>query len=150
MDHFETRDPYPEIAGFTAELPNLGAYVYSPKTSIMFNSGLVATRDRAAIEDAVALIDALWDAGHRSFLIEQISFSEMLRLRGAPISETRPAFQHYFRRSLKRYMRWRIAAWIRKTPAFKPTRPFIAAPRNAVRVFNWIDRAIGRRLSRGA
>ena len=112
MDHFEARDPYPEIAGFSVKLPNVGAYVYSQDTAIMFNSGLIATRDGATIEDAVALIDALWDADRRRFNIEQIAVSEAFRAAGATIGETFPAFQHYFRRSLKRYMHWRIDAWI--------------------------------------
>ena len=149
MDQYEARDPYPEIAGFSARLPNVGAYVYSQDTAIMFNSGLIATRDGAAIEDAVALIDALWDADRRRFNIEQIAVSEAFRAHGRPIGETFPTFQHYFRRSLKRYMHWRIEAWIRRTPHFGPMRPCIAAPRNAVRVFNWVDRATGRRISGG-
>ena len=149
MDQFEARDPYPAIAGFSASLPNVGAYVYSQDTAIMFNSGLIATRDGAAIEDAVALIDALWDADRRRFNIEQIAVTEAFRAHGLAIGETFPTFQHYFRRSLKRYMHWRIDAWIRRTPHFQPTRPCIAAPRNAVRVFNWVDRATGRRFSGG-
>jgi hypothetical protein len=147
MDQFEARDPYPEIEGFSATLPNVGAYVYSRDTAIMFNSGLIATRDGAAVEDAVALIDALWHAGRRRFNIEQIAVSEAFRARGTKIGETFPTFRHYFRRSLKRYMHWRIDAWIRRAPDFQPTRPCIAAPRNAVRVFNWVDRATGRRIS---
>jgi hypothetical protein len=149
MDHFEMPDPYPELAGFSAHLPNAGAYLYKPDAATMFNSGLIATRDAATIEDAVALIDAMWDANRRLFKIEQIAVSEAFRAHGAPIGETRPTFQHYFRRSLKRYMHWRIDAWMRRTPEFKPTRPCIAASRNAVRMFNWIDRAAGRRLSGG-
>jgi hypothetical protein len=147
MDQFEKRDPYPEIAGFSACLPNAGAYVYTPDTAIMFNSGLIAARDGAAVEDAIALIDAMWDAGRRLFKIEQIAVSEAFRAHGAVIGETYPAFRHYFRRSLKRYMHWRIDAWVKQTPDFLPTRPCISAPRNAVRVFNWVDRATGRMFS---
>jgi hypothetical protein len=148
MDHFESGDPYPELAGWSAALPG-GRYVYDPQTAIMFNSGLVAAkagRDEAALADALALIDTLWDDGRRSFKIEQIAFSETFRRTGQPIGEAHPAFQHYFRRSLKRYMHWRLAAWERRA-AFAPTRPLIAHPRNAVRAFNWADRLTGRRLS---
>jgi hypothetical protein len=60
-------------------------------------------RDLAVMEDAIALIDAMLDAGHRPF-IEQISFSEGFRLYQARVAEIRPLFQHYFRRSTKRYM----------------------------------------------
>ena len=142
MDHFERRDPYPEIAGWRA-----GDYVYDPQTALMYNSGLVAAeaaRDGAAVERAIALIDALWDDGRRLFKIEQIALSEAFRLGLRPIGETAPAFQHYFRRSLKRYMHWRIDAWIERAPVFAPTRPCIAHPRNAVRAFNLANRLLRR------
>ena len=147
MDHVEGRDPYPEIAGFTATLPGAGAYVYDRATALMANSGLIAARaprDVAALEDAVALIDALWDAGHRLFKIEQIAITEAFRLHGLEIGETRPAFQHYFRRSLKRYMHWRIDRWLRREPQFRPQRPSIAHSRNAVRLFNYVNRLTRR------
>jgi len=142
MDRFEQRDPYPELAGFKTRLPHAGEYVYAPETAVMFNSGLIAARDAAPVEDAIALIDALWDAGRRKFNIEQIAVSESFRLHGLVIGETFPAFQHYCRRSLKRYMHWRIDAWMKRAP-FAPTRPCIAHPRNAVRAFNWVNR-VGR------
>jgi hypothetical protein len=146
MDHFERRDPYPEIDGWSATLPS-GRYVYESRTAIMCNSGLVAARagrDDAALADALALIDALWDDGRRLFKIEQIAISEAFRRHGLPIGEARPAFEHYFRRSLKRYMHWRIDAWMRRAPEFAPTRPCIAHPRNAVRAFNLVNRLIPR------
>jgi hypothetical protein len=145
MDQFERRDPYPEIAGWSAALPS-GRYVYDPKTAAMFNSGLIAAkagRDDAALTDALALIDALWDDGKRQFNIEQIAISEAFRLHGRTVGEVCPAFQHYFRRSLKRYMHWRIDAWMRRSAVLAPTRPCIAHPRNAVRAFNWINRLGG-------
>ena len=140
MDQFETKNPYPEIAGWSAALP-AGPYVYDPRTAIMFNSGLIATRDKAPIDEALALIDALWDDGKRLFKIEQIALSEAFRRAGRPIGEVCPAFQHYFRRSLKRYMHWRLAGWERRP--FAPTRPCIAHPRNAVRAFNLANRLWG-------
>ncbi len=146
MDHYEEPDPFPEAAGFAADLPHSGRYAYDTAMSRMWNSGLVAVdaaRDGAAIEDAIVLIDALLDAGFRSFKIEQISFSETLRRLGRGIGETRPAFQHYYRRSLKRYMHWRIDAWMKRNPSFAPTRPCIVHPRNAVRAFNVVNR-LGR------
>ena len=145
MDHFEAKDPYPELSGWTAPLPG-GRYAYDPATAIMFNSGLIAAkagRDEPALDDALALIDALWDDGRRLFKIEQIALSEAFRLYGRKIGETRPAFQHYCRRSLKRYMHWRIDAWLVRNPQFAPTRPCIRAPRNAVRAFNLVNR-LGR------
>jgi hypothetical protein len=142
MDAFEEYDPYPELAGFRADLPHAGRYAYDPVHSVMYNSGLVAarpTRDAAAIEDAITLIDAMLDAGNRSFKIEQISFSESFRLHEAPVAEMRPLFQHYFRRSTKRYMHWRIDRWMRHSPHLEVGRPFIKHSRNVVRVFNYIN-----------
>ena len=138
MDQFERRDPYPEITGWRT-----GDYDYDSQTALMYNSGLVAAeaaRDGAAVERAIALIDALWDDGKRLFKIEQIALSEAFRLSGRPIGETAPAFQHYFRRSLKRYMHWRIDVWMKRAPVLAPTRPCIAHPRNAVRAFNLANR----------
>ena len=142
MDAFEEYDPYPELAGFRADLPHAGRYGYDPVHSVMYNSGLVATRPArhlAAIEDAVVLIDAMLDAGNRSFKIEQISFSESFRLHEAPLAEMRPLFQHYFRRSTKRYMHWRIDRWLKRSPDFETGPPFIAHSRNVVRIFNYIN-----------
>lgn len=144
MDLFERPDPYPELTGFAARLPHAGAYLYAPETALMFNSGLIAARDAAPLEDAVALIDALWDAGRRMFNIEQIAVSESFRLHGLAVGETAPAFRHYCRRSLKRYMRWRIDGWLKRAPLFAPTRPCIAHPRNAVRAFNLVNRFVKR------
>ena len=147
MDHFEEVDPFPDAVGFSADLPHSGRYVYDPAQAQMCNSGLVAVepaRDGAAIEDALALVDAFLDAGHRSFKIEQVSFSETLRRLGRGVAEMRPAFQHYFRRSLKRYMHWRLDAWMRRAPAFAATRPCIAHPRNGVRAFNLVNRITRR------
>jgi hypothetical protein len=147
MDHFEERNPYPELAGFRADLPHAGRYAYDPVQSVMYNSGLVAarpTRHVAVIEDAVALIDAMLDAGKRSFKIEQISFSESFRLHHAAIAEMRPLFQHYFRRSTKRYMHWRIDRWLQRAPRLEAGRPFIKYSRNVVRVFNYINQLTKR------
>ena len=138
MDQFETRDPYPEIAGFAADLPG-GRYVYERARAAMFNSGLIAAkaeRDMAALVDAVALIDALWDAGRRLFKIEQIAVSEAFRWHGLGVGETAPLFHHYFRRSLKRYLHWRLRARERRLTGFTPTRPCIKHPRNAVRAYS--------------
>jgi len=143
MDHFEEHDPYPEITGFRTTLPHFGDYEYDRVRSVMYNSGLVAARPSrhiAVIEDAIALIDAILDRGHRSFKIEQISFSECFRLHSAEVAEMRPLFQHYYRRSLKRYMHWRIDRWIERAPNFEIGRPFIGHSRNRVRLFNYVNR----------
>ena len=146
MDHFERRDPFPEWAGWGADLPG-GRYVYDSSLAVMHNSGLVAVRagrDEAALADAVALVDALYDSGRRIFLLEQFAFSETLRRTGRPIGEMAPEFHHYFRRSLKRYLHWRLRARERRIPGFAPTRPCVAHPRNAVRAYNLVSRLFWR------
>jgi len=146
MDHFEQRDPYPAIAGFQASLPRAGSYVYDPAQAVSYNSGLVAARPSphlAALEDAIALIDAMLDSGETLFKIEQIAISESFRLHSTEVAEMRPHFQHYYRRSLKRYMHWRIDRWIKRAPDFEAGRPFIRHSRNQVRLFNYVNRLVG-------
>jgi len=143
MDAFEEHDPYPELVGFQADLPHAGRYAYDSVDSVMYNSGLVAARPArhlVVMEDAIALIDAILDAGNRSFKIEQISFSESFRLHSATVAEMRPLFQHYFRRSTKRYMHWRIDRWLKREPKLEIGRPFITHSRSRVRIFNYVNR----------
>jgi hypothetical protein len=147
MDAFEEHNPYPEILGFQAELPHAGRYVYDAVQSVMRNSGLVAAnpaRHLPVFEDVMALIDAMLDRGYRSFKIEQISISECFRLHSVVVADMRPLFQHYFRRSLKRYMHWRLDRWVKREPAFKPGRPFIDPSRNEVRIFNYVNQITRR------
>jgi len=142
MDHFERLDPYPEIAGWSMNLPSR-AYSYDGLESLTFNSGLTAAlagRDETALEDALALIDALWDAGRRMATLEQVAVSEAFRLHGRPIGEMRPTFQHYCRPSLKRYMHWRLDDWARNATGLRPTRPCIAHPRWRERAFNHVNK----------
>jgi len=56
----------------------------------------------------------------------------------------RPLFQHYFRRSTKRYMHWRIDRWLKHEPDLKIGRPFITHPRTRVRLFNYINQLTKR------
>jgi hypothetical protein len=147
MDAFEENNPYPEILGFQAELPHAGRYAYDAVRSVMHNSGLVAAnpaRHLPVFEDVLALIDAMLDRGYRSFKIEQISISECFRLHSVPVADMRPLFEHYFRRSLKRYMHWRLDRWIKREPVFRPRRPFIDPSRNEVRVFNYVNQLTRR------
>jgi hypothetical protein len=147
MDAFEETNPLPELLGFEADLPRFGRYVYDPVRSLMRNSGLVAAspaRHLPVFEDVMALVDAILDRGHRSFKIEQFSISECFRLHSIPVADMRPLFQHYFRRSLKRYMHWRLDRWIKREPVFKPGRPFIEPSRNEVRIFNYVNQLTRR------
>ncbi len=146
MDHFERGDPCPDCASVRTILPHAGPYAYEPATAKMYNSGLVtaeAARDAGALEDAIALIDAWLDAGIRRLNLEQIAVSEAFRLHGQTISEMKPAFEHYYLRSQKFYMRPRIAAWL-GADGFRPTRPFLRPAKARVRFAHIIDRLTGR------
>lgn len=147
MDHFERVDPYPECAGFRAQLPHLGSYVYDPKAARMYNSGLVAakrSRHLPMLEDALALIDALIDAGKRQFNIEQIAVSESFRLHAETIAEMKPYFEHYYRRSQKLYMRPRIARLLARADAFRAIAPALEPSRSRVRLARVLKRLTGR------
>jgi hypothetical protein len=142
MDHFETRDPCPACAGVTAELPHSGSYAYDPASALMYNSGLVAARPRdvPALEDALAILDAWLGAGIQQFNIEQIALSEAFRLHGENIAEMKPLFEHYYRRSQKRFMRPRLAAWLANPGGWRPTRPFLEPSKTRVRFAHILDR----------
>lgn len=79
------------------------------------------------------------DHGNKPFNIEQISISESFRLHSTVVAEMRPLFQHYCRRSVKRYMHWCIERWLKREPDFKIVGPFIAHSRNQVRIFNYVN-----------
>jgi hypothetical protein len=145
MDHFERSDPCPDCARVEARLPHARDYVYEPAKARMYNSGLIAARasHTAALEDAVALIDAWLDGGIRQLNLEQIAVSEAFRLHGFAISEMKPAFAHYYLRSQKLYMRPRIAAWLARAGRFEPTRPFLAPSKGRVRIAHILDRLTG-------
>ncbi len=144
MDSFERADHYPAANGFAAELPGLGRYAYRGATTLMYNSGLVAARRRhiPVLEDAVALIDALIDAGLDQFNIEQIAVSESLRLHGERICEMKPWFEHYYRRSQKLYMRPRIADRFARKGGWEPLAPFLEPSKFRVRSASVLDKAM--------
>jgi hypothetical protein len=146
MDHFERNDPCPDCAGLMAVLPHAGRYAYDPATAVMFNSGLIAARKREipALEDTIALIDAWLDAGIRQFNIEQIALSEVFRTRNVAVTEMKPYFEHYYRRSQKQYMRPRIAAWLARPAGWRPTRPFLEPSKTRVRWAHMLAKLFGR------
>ena len=148
MDQFERRDPCPNCAGIETTLPHAGRYAYVGATAAMYNSGLVAAnrqRHVAALEDAIALIDAWLDTGIGQENIEQIAVSEAFRLHGEAIAELTPLFAHYYLRSQKLYMRPRIAAWLKRSGGLTPARPFLEPSKGRVRFARVFDRWLGRR-----
>jgi hypothetical protein len=135
--------PHPELVGFQTHLPHYGLYAFNPLTSVMFNSGLVAVDPRThvpVIEDVISLIDALLDNGITLFTIEQVAFSEMLRLHRVDVATMHPAFQHYFRRSVKRYMHWQLTKSRISSGALDIGPPAISHAKIAVRIFNYVNR----------
>jgi hypothetical protein len=144
MNFFVRRDPYPDVAAFATDLPHLGAYALDHAQARMWNSGLVAVTPAQAplIEDAVALIDRLWDGGVRRHDIEQFAISECLRLGGVRITEIDGVFVHYCARWSRRYMR---RALLRRAPG-EPT-PF---SKTRVRLFKayWTLRIVLRKARR--
>lgn len=145
MDHFERKNPCPACAAVKVELPHSGRYVYDPATALMYNSGLVAarlSRDMPALADAIALIDAWLDAGITQFNIEQIALSEVFRLRGETIREMKPFFEHYYRRSQKRFMHPRVAAWLAREGGWRPTQPFLEPSKARVRFARIVDKIL--------
>ncbi|QIG92366.1 MULTISPECIES: hypothetical protein [unclassified Bradyrhizobium] len=139
VDRFHGRNPFPALAGFTADLPNIGPYRYDPKASVEYNSGLAAVdpaKHVPVIEDAIALIDAVLDQGKKLLTLEQIALSESLRVHNVPVSTMYPLFRHYYRVAHKRYMQWHIRRWHEEQGGvFAPQRPTIRYTRPRVRFF---------------
>ncbi len=108
MNFLVRADAYPDSPAFEAELPHLGRHDLGKAP--MLNSGLVAVSPAhlPLIEDAVALIDALWSAGLRRHDIEQFAIGETLRLGGVNIAFIDDVFVHYCARWSRRYMRRKL------------------------------------------
>lgn len=139
VDRFHGRNPIPELAGFTTDMPNAGPYRYDPKLAVEYNSGLTAVdpeRHMPVVQDAIAWIDALLDRGTRLLTIEQIALSECLRAHAIPVATMHPAFGHYYRVAHKRYMQWQLRRWKEKGGGvFSPQAPTIPYTRLRVRCF---------------
>lgn len=92
---------------WAATLPNIGVYRYDQKKSVEYNSALMAldpTKHIPVVEDAIALIDAILAQNKILITIEQIAFSECLRVHKIQVTTMRPLFRHYYRVAHKRYM----------------------------------------------
>ena len=108
MNFFVRADAYPDFPGFETDLPHLGHYRLGKAP--MLNSGLVAVNPAhlPQVEDAVALIDALWAGGVRRHDIEQFAIGEALRLGGVNIAFIDDVFVHYCARWSRRFMRRKL------------------------------------------
>jgi len=151
VDRFHGHNPFPELAGFSADLPHAGRYRYDPKLSVEYNSGLTAVdpeRHLSLVEDSIALIDAALDRGKKLLTLEQIALSECLRVHTIPVATMYPLFRHYYRVAHKRYMQWHLRRWREKEGrVFAPQLPTIRYTRVRVRLFRiWakINSLMGR------
>lgn len=153
VDRRHGRNPFPALAGFTADLPNAGPYVYDPKLAIEYNSGLTAVDPKlhlSVVQDAIAWIDAVLDHGVRLLTIEQIALSESLRAHAVHVAIMHPVFGHYYRVAHKRYMQWHLRRWKEKNGrSFSPqpaTIPYTRLRIRCFRIFAKISLLFGRNV----
>ncbi|MBV8664374.1 MAG: hypothetical protein JO107_14875, partial [Hyphomicrobiales bacterium] len=142
MNSFVRGDPYPFFGPFETELPNLGAYAFDPGKSLMLNSGLIAARFEhvSLIEDAVVLLDRLWNAGLVRHDVEQFAIAEAFRIAGVPIKLIDREFEHYCPRWSKRYMRRRLRRHARSDAAERGgARPSVPFCKTRVRLFKGLS-----------
>ncbi len=128
MDIFVRRNPYPECTGFETVLPSGTAYRYDPKTAVMYNSGVIGVGPEhlAAIEDSIAIIDAVRPLCPRHKDHEQYAINEAFRLHGVPIVTIGGTVKHYWSRWQKHYMHWRLGRLADAAPTpIGPRRPRI-------------------------
>jgi hypothetical protein len=146
-------DPYRFFGSFETDLPHLGHCRFDPAASKMLNSGLVAARfeHAALIEDAVVLLDRLWQAGLYRHDLEQFAIAESFRTAAVPLRLIDREFEHYCPRWSKRYMRRRLR---RHAPPPSVTRSGARAsiPYSKTRVrlfkFRWLAELALRSLTR--
>jgi hypothetical protein len=94
------------------------------------------TKHIPVVEDALALIDAILAQNKILITIEQIAFSECLRVHKIQVTTMRPLFRHYYRVAHKRYVQWHIRRWQHKRGGvFTPQHPTIPYTRTRVRFF---------------
>lgn len=110
MDRYLRRNPFPELAGLEFPLPSGRTHRYDPKTSVMYNSGVIGVRPEHApvIADSIAIIDAIRPLTRRAKDHEQFAINEALRVHGVGIGVTHWVLKHYCSRSQKHYMNWRF------------------------------------------
>jgi hypothetical protein len=111
MNFFVRRDPYCGFGPFSMKLPNGLLYRYDPRWSLMYNSGVLAVTPAHApiIEDSIALIDGLWNAGLTKLDLEQFSATETFRLHGVRITPVFQKIHHYHSRWTRKYILWQLA-----------------------------------------
>jgi hypothetical protein len=124
MNFLVRRDPYSDFAPFETDLPHLRRYRLDRNQAVMLNSGLIAANPThlPLVDDAILLIDRLWNAGLRRHDIEQFAIAETLRLGGVHIALIDDCFEHYCARWARRYMRRKLRHRQANTIPFSKTR----------------------------
>ncbi|MGO9460155.1 MAG: hypothetical protein ACLPWS_05270 [Rhodomicrobium sp.] len=148
MDRYVRRHPFPECTGFETILPSGKPFRYDPKTAVMYNSGVIGVRpsDAAAIEDAIAIIDAIRPLSYkRTHDQEQFAINEALRIHGVRIGVIHNTLNHYCSRWQKRYMHWRFEriADIAAAPIV-PRRPRIKVNKAIGAVFKYTNKRLAK------
>lgn len=103
MHAFESRNPEIGLAGFHTTLAGNISYHFGADSQ-MYNSGVFGLHrdDRAVVDLALELCDALLDFGSRIHTAEQFAISEALRISHIKLLEARHVVTHYM--GHRRYM----------------------------------------------
>ncbi len=138
MDRYLRKNPFPECAGLEITLPSGLTYRYDPMAAVMYNSGVIGVSPghAAAIEDSIAIIDAVRPLTSKHKDQEQYAINEALRVHGVPIGVIHRTLRHYCSRWQKQYVHWRFdrMADIAPIPVV-PRRPRIAVNKAVGAVF---------------
>ncbi len=138
MDRYLRRNPFPECAGLEITLPSGLTFRYDPDTSVMYNSGVIGVKPdhAAAIEDSIAIIDAIRPLTSKYKDQEQYAINEALRIHGIAIGVIHRTLRHYCARWEKQYIHWRFERMADIAPVpIVPRRPRIAVNKAIGAVF---------------
>ena len=114
MHCFECRNPEIGLSGFRTTLAGDRPYRFTADSQ-MYNSGVVGLHrdNRAVLNLALELCDALLIFGSRIHTVEQFSISEALRISGLKVLEARRVVNHYLAHRI--YLRAKIHEMVRQT-----------------------------------
>ena len=111
------------MLSFTAKLSDDLHYSYS-KQSKMYNSGIIGVckAQHSIIQQAIDLIDALHKKFPKIHTIEQLAFSEVLRINKINIITCEHAVMHYWRSTLRKYMHHKLKKHFKDQKIYSPDR----------------------------
>lgn len=138
MNFFVRNNPYPNFTHKGFNLSNGIFYVYTPKKSIMYNSGVIALKreQKYILSETIELIDKLRNDQLHEFDLEQFALSEAIRINKIFVTEIKNNIEHYHSRWKRRYIHWRLDHMnIGDFKNLKITRPIIHVSKTIVRLF---------------